>query len=520
MKLRELLTTAAVIVVLCVFPTYAADILVDENCSLADAIQSANNDDIVGGCAAGNGADVISLSADVTLDTALTHITTRITVEGNDFTISGNNQFRVFAVYGGDLLVRSLTITDGKADWGGAVAIASGWLEMEDSTISGSWASEGGGIGNAGNVSIIDSTISGNSAGDGGAIHSVDGIISIWRSTVVKNASEGKGGALSLVNGSAIITESNVSNNSSQDDGGAIFNGHASLSVTKSVLNENQGGRGGAIYNDRGSIDIVDSVFHGNTGWSGGAIHHLGRQSHIERSRFVQNMTRGNTGDGGAIYISRSSELAISNSYFSGNWAREKGGAIADANGYAVEITNSSIVGNSADEHGGGIFSRYGRLKVDNTTIQGNSAKLDGGGVYLGDMLAHDNWKALFRFVTVANNSAITGGGLFKFTGTDVALEYSIIAKNLGGDCYGRLAENVGNLIEDSSCFPQLSGDPKIGDLTESKELLRPFIPLLEGSQAIDAVPCDDSFQTEQIGTPRPRGEGCDIGAIEFVPEQ
>ena len=45
----------------------AADIEVGASCSLADAITAANTDAAVGGCPAGDGADTISLSGNITL---------------------------------------------------------------------------------------------------------------------------------------------------------------------------------------------------------------------------------------------------------------------------------------------------------------------------------------------------------------------------------------------------------------------------------------------------------------------
>jgi hypothetical protein len=44
---------------------------------------------------------------------------------------------------------------------------------------------------------------------------------------------------------------------------------------------------------------------------------------------------------------------------------------------------------------------------------------------------------------------------------------------------------------------------------------------LLPGSPAIDRIPpsdCDlDSYATDELGTKRPQGKGCDIGAYEYV---
>ena len=80
--------------------------------------------------------------------------------------------------------------------------------------------------------------------------------------------------------------------------------------------------------------------------------------------------------------------------------------------------------------------------------------------------------------------------------------------------CVGRLTQNIGNLIEDGSCSPRLSGDPMLGELTGSP----PFHPLQPGSPAINAA--DERFcrRADQIGTARPQDGGCDIGAIEALP--
>ena len=58
----------ALILLLCFAPTLATDYTLDEECTLADAIRAANADEERGECAAGEGADLITLSADVILD--------------------------------------------------------------------------------------------------------------------------------------------------------------------------------------------------------------------------------------------------------------------------------------------------------------------------------------------------------------------------------------------------------------------------------------------------------------------
>ena len=60
-----------------------------------------------------------------------------------------------------------------------------------------------------------------------------------------------------------------------------------------------------------------------------------------------------------------------------------------------------------------------------------------------------------------------------------------------------------------------LSGDPMLGELIGSPG----FHPLEAGSPAIDAGDPRYCRGTDQVGASRPRGAGCDIGAVEFIPE-
>ena len=77
----------------------------------------------------------------------------------------------------------------------------------------------------------------------------------------------------------------------------------------------------------------------------------------------------------------------------------------------------------------------------------------------------------------------------------------------------GTLQENRGNLISDNSCgAPALTGDPLLAGVTG----LPAYYPLQVDSPARDVAVAAFCPATDQIGTPRPQGAGCDIGAIEF----
>jgi len=75
-KLSIILTAFILTIAFLILPTaQAADIELSDTCSLADAITAANTDKAVGECQAGDGADNINLSGDLTLEAALPHIT-------------------------------------------------------------------------------------------------------------------------------------------------------------------------------------------------------------------------------------------------------------------------------------------------------------------------------------------------------------------------------------------------------------------------------------------------------------
>jgi uncharacterized protein YgiM (DUF1202 family) len=80
--------------------------------------------------------------------------------------------------------------------------------------------------------------------------------------------------------------------------------------------------------------------------------------------------------------------------------------------------------------------------------------------------------------------------------------------------CFGRLAQNIGNLIEDGSCSPMLSGDPMLAETTDAPA----YRDLQAGSPAIRAADARFCPDTDQIGRTRPIAGRCDIGAVESIP--
>jgi hypothetical protein len=132
------------------------------------------------------------------------------------------------------------------------------------------------------------------------------------------------------------------------------------------------------------------------------------------------------------------------------------------------------------------------------------------------------------RNSTVAGNSAGAGGGVhaeyfnaFQFAG-------ALLANNVGGNCAGRLAGTSQgyNVSDDSTCAFAGTGDQNgvtPGAGLDPKGLQNnggptQTIALLPTSPAVDLVPAAScSLTTDQRGTTRPQGKGCDAGAYELV---
>ena len=459
MKKLTLLFTAILTVLLLALPVYAADIRLSSSCTLADAIIAANNDRAEGDCPAGRGADTIALSQDITLRDELPAITSDITIEGEGYTISGDNRYRIFYNDGGALTIKDLTLTKGRVEVDfirGAIRRISEVIQTvhahltntDERLISPPSRTFGGAIyNNEGTLNISDSAFSHNSADTGGVIYNRDGTVSISDSSF---------------------------NGNSANWGGAISN-YGELSISDSSFNGNSANWGGAIYNWE-ELSIVNSAFSRNSAeLSGGAINNLNELS-IVSSTFSHN----SADSGGAI--SNLIELSINSSTFSHNSA-DGGGAIDNAG--ELSIVNSAFSGNSAEGAGGAIVNWVNELSVSNSTFSGNSAN-DGGAVYNVNELSIIN---------------------------------SIIAGNGGDTCYSRveLKRNIGNFIQDGSCSPAFSGDPMLGELVEPEDGSPAYFPLLAGSRAIDAADDDYCPTTDQIGTARPQGAGCDIGAVEYA---
>ena len=258
--MRYILLT--VILFLCCVPILATDYTLDENCTLADALRAANADLERGECPAGDGADTITLTADITLEGELPRIISDITIDGAGFTISGGDEFRIFYVdMGGSLTLQNVHLTEGRAHndvsfisvWGstdysesgGAIIVNRGSrLELLNSRFTDNTAADFGGVLDAWDSEVVvsDSEFSGNRAEDGGAIASAFSVVTISNSVFEDNRVRDDGGALQVFNSTAYVSDSQFIGNRAARNGGAITVFRGTVEQSGNTFSDNVGG--------------------------------------------------------------------------------------------------------------------------------------------------------------------------------------------------------------------------------------------------------------------------------------
>ena len=216
--------------------------------------------------------------------------------------------------------------------------------------------------------------------------------------------------------------------------------------------------------------------------------------------------TNNGASNGGAIAtMTYNVRLNVSQSSFTSNSASKAGGAIATFGGIS-DITGSAFSDNDSVASGGAIAVNEGRVRVSNRTLSGNQSA-SGGAIYT------DAGEATLTHITAMNNEAreSNGSGIHRERGI-VYLRNSIVGAGVSGtDCVGFLSEKRGNISQDGTCSDQASGDPLLEELAGSPA----HYPLKDGSPAVDSADPEYCLGTDQLGTARPQGGGCDIGAIE-----
>ncbi len=413
----------------------------------------------------------------------------------------------IFNEPGASLTIRKSTISKnftgngGKGGEGGEGVNAIGHFPNGGDGGRGGASGDGGGVYNAGTLTVEGSTISGNFTGRGG-----EGGTGAQGTGEVMEFAPGKGG-----------------------DGGE--GGNSGVQYLKSSgYNSDLLAGGGGIYNS-GTLTMTNSTISGNATGAGG--------------------TGGGSGAGGGP--SKYGHFASSGRAGTGGGAG-RGGGLFTGGGYGghspASLTNVTIYGNRTGDGGTGGPGGGGEESTLGGGIGGWGG--DGGGIWTEG--ASSGSEVILTHVTIAGNGLGAGGltgnsavpnrggccggrGLGagidtggRYTnGSAVFMKNSIVAGNgssVDGDanCYQRYLPTYTDIVDqganvtwnDTTC-PGKVANPLLGPLANNGGLTETMLPGAGGS-AIGAVPAAScGVHEDQRGMPRP-GAGktnCDAGAVE-----
>lgn len=279
------------------------------------------------------------------------------------------SRLRIFLVAStGNLTVDGLTLADG-LEANGAIIQNNGTLTVRSSTIRNGLGqsltnslgyARGGGIYNAGTLTVSDSVFSGDKALiSGGAIYSATGSPFTVTNTVFNSCTAYRsGGAIATADSGG---DSSVSR--------STFNGNGVLGFTGADSNDGFGG--GAILN-RGILAVSSSTFDSNSAgasFNGGGIRNYGTLN-LSASTFVRNAANytnsSDPGYGGALQSSGSA--TVTNCTFNQNVAYS-GTAIHGKSGSTLTLNHCTVVAQQNAVDGGAAVWVEGSSTITNSIM-------------------------------------------------------------------------------------------------------------------------------------------------------
>ena len=426
----------------------------DGDCSLREAVQAANTNAAVDGCAAGDAdGDRITFLASYTISLSLGELPVSDDVEiVGPATIDANGTSRIFDVdaAGGagdeqavaftDLVLREGDSGAGGSDApdaGGAVDLKAGSeATFTDVDVFDSVAGvNGGGIHGAGDTVIRittsdggSSTIRGNEAQGGMAGMGGGGVWGAGTTTISGNVlidqnratgAAGSGGGVFNQGGTLDVTGATITGNTANRAGGGVEdNGGISTTLTDVTLTGNSidvaaPGNGGGLHSGGGDVTVTGGVVSNNTAVEGGGLWASG-DLFVDGTQITGNTGTGAgaTNGGGGIY-NEGGVVDVIDATISGNratGAAGSGGGVL-SNGGETLLMTSTVSDNTANRAGGGVESAGGTLILVMTDVTGNDTGANpgnGGGVHGGGFAT-----IVVGAGTFSGNTAVEGGGLW-----------------------------------------------------------------------------------------------------------
>lgn len=431
--------------------TTSDGVAVDNDCTLREAVRSANTNTSVGGCTAGEaGLDQIVFEATlasrrVLVQDSSIQVTEDVTIDGtttaiSEVVLSGGSVNGLFKVLSGTLTLVDLSVRDGSAARGGAIFLASGTtldasnVRFRDNVATGAAAIDGGGAVFSDTASVtltncvfLDNAATGTS-GSGGAVFSHEGTLTVTGSTFTSNAASRAGGAIEARGGTLILTNADFASNrtgSNPGNGGALhLSADADATIEGGTVSDNMAAReGGGFWNNTGTMTLTGTAFSGNVASGnaaddgGGALFNNGGTMTLTNVTVADNEATGTAGSGGGLFT-LGGTLTVNGGTISGNVANRAGAGVESA-GATTALLNVTVIDNVIPEarsnpgNGGGVHAGGGTLTVLGGTYADNDAR-HGGGLWASGVLLIDRstiGDAVFERNSSRSPSTFIGGG-------------------------------------------------------------------------------------------------------------
>ena len=454
----------------------------DGDCSLREAVQSANHDMRVDACTAGvvGEVDVVRVPAGVY----------PLTLRGipDDANIAGDIDILDDVVIAGD--PGGGTIVDGSvASEGDQIFdVIIGSVEFDDLTVTGAAPNFNGQsviqVAEEAHLVMRRCLVTENNGTSGSFGILVHGELEVFDSEISENLASSGAGIFCLAEGVVELTRTSIIGNRAEYSGAAIdCSGGSFLGLYGCTIKDNSTlffGSGAAVITADHTV-IKDSTIADNSTAMGGAVM------------------------GGGVWV-RDDWVAISSSTISGN-AANPGGALL------IGSPNSSGYGRSI-------------VTLENVTIADNRSKTVGE---TSSITVLENEALVWlTSCTIAYNA----GGIETIAGSEILMGSTIVALNGAMNCsldvLSRLTSFGDNLDDGVSCGfdhpTDLVGvDPMLGSLDDGYFGPATLVPLI-GSPTIDSATAAPLPSHDQRGVPRPfDGDGdqvavSDRGAVEYRP--
>lgn len=269
----------------------------------------------------------------------------------------------------------------------------------------------GGGINNEGDIAFFGGSLTGNSAPiHGGGLTTNIGRVELQDLTVSGNTAINGGAFGNYLGGTLILIRTDVRGNTAEGLGGAILNDRDSEVVVDAsqLVGNRAGASGGAIFNSRdGRLTLNNVAVEGNVvdGANGGGITNEGT------ANLSGGSVAGNSSpeQGGGITCNFG-DLVIEDVQITGNTS-QNGGGLSNGNGCSITMERSAVLGNTAvTGFGGGLLNDVGTTTLVECMVAGNVAVL-GGGVSNN----HPSGRVELIRSSIQDNSADAGAAFVNF---------------------------------------------------------------------------------------------------------